>query len=164
MFPAATIRHVVVVMLLVLASHATTMAASPRIVMVYGGGLAEPMVLTPDAPELDRGVLFLYGRASDETTIDALEGRAFLNVAMFWGNEAWAEIASDPVRRRQARPADANQHGRLYLPTRTEPAVMVVTNIRGAAFGEPSAQDFTSGWLLTESDRDTARRIGIPGL
>ena len=48
---------------------------------------------------------------------DGLSGRAHLNFAIFWGR--WNEPPTTPE--------GGSPHGRLYLPTETEPAVVVVT-------------------------------------
>jgi hypothetical protein len=155
-------RSLLVVLFAGLAFQSSPMAASPSIVLVYGGDMERAITVRVDSEDVARSTLFLYGLASDGAVSQSLAGRPYVNVAMFWG-PSWAEHLKDQNRLSQLRPLDANQHGRLYLPTGIDPAVMLVTHIRGAAFGEATMQDFTSGWTIDDAGRQGARRIGIPG-
>jgi hypothetical protein len=113
------------------------LAISPSYVMLYGGDLARPVLVSSRPgdwtralwahPPLGRrdGVLLDEGFQRSLTDDDAAErrrlaerltGRPFLKFAVFWGR--WDE---PPVS-----PGAASQHGRLYLST-TEPSIVVAT-------------------------------------
>lgn len=145
------------------------LAISPSYIMFYGGQLATPVLLEVDHT---MGTAFLWEtRARRDGTLERgtiakrLEGRRYLNFAVFWGQ--WTN--------RPVKPAEASQHGRLYLPTATEPAAVVATfpamqaedpNLRTPP-AQPIPVDllgFWAGWLLSAEDVATARRLGVPGL
>jgi hypothetical protein len=149
--------------LIVLVLQRGSVAASPTIVMIHGGDMPKPMFVISTSEERVTDTQFLWGRASDGTTVGQLSGRPYLKVAMFWGRDQWSEYLAYPGLLSRLQPTHANQHGRLYLPSQTEPAAMVVTTIQGEALGEPTEQALVSGWRLSDTDVETARSLGIPG-
>jgi hypothetical protein len=154
-------------------------AISPSYIMFYGGQLAAPLVLRTDST---MGTGFLWGAIGRregtiprETIAKRLDGRPYLNFAVFWGQ--WAD--------RPIKPADASQHGRLYLPTATEPAVVVASfpamEATDPNLKTPPAQPipldldehrdalgsrvgFVAGWVLSAEELATAKDLGVPGL
>ena len=149
--------------LAVLSLVASTQASviSPSYVMFYGGQIDAPVVqkLWPGS-----GSEFLWSPYRAGGTIpDGLEGRPHVRFAIFWG--AWNE---QPMR-----PEGASQHGRLYLPTTSEPGVVVMTAaaMDDGTPGRPAARPipadlagFASGWAVTSADLGTAKAFGVPGL
>jgi hypothetical protein len=156
-----------------------THAAAPAIIMFYGDPLERPLFVTPRSPALD---FLFFGRDSAPPVLNEtdLKDRAFVKVAMFWGGD-WRKYVDDRQLLSTLRPEDANQHGRLYLPTATQPAVALKTPGYGclsttrqgrprAAPGPPPAwpmpidpQDLVCAVKLTTADAQAARDLGIPG-
>jgi hypothetical protein len=147
----------------VLSLIATTplLAVGPTYVMFYGDQLDAPVVHR--LPEgLAAPFLWTPFRASG-TIPKSLEGRPYVKYAIFWGR--WEKEA--------LRPEAASQHGRLYLPTRSEPGMVVMTEAvmddgspdRPAARPIPvDLKGFWKGWPLQAEDLSTAKRLGVPGL
>jgi hypothetical protein len=148
------------------------LGTSPALAMFYGGNLRDS-VLVNFVPSENGGFAwdsrFLWdtrgrggvscqnGTLQRGTIPNGLSGRLYINFAIFWG-------LVDP---RLAKPEDASQHGRLYLPRgASEPAVVVSTlpfledsenpclrNRTVGPFGaRPIPEDlggFIAGWVLT---------------
>jgi hypothetical protein len=144
-------------------------AVGPSAVMFYGGDLAQPMLVRPGNPSVTpTGFLWnpvnggaSYGGARRGTLPQNLEGRRYVSFAVFWGR------IDDPAA---LKPSDASQHGRVYLPTASEPAVIVVTppnmmNPKDANAGpEPvpvpkSLSEFVAGWALTAEQTLQLRQL-----
>ena len=151
----------------------------PTYIMFYGGQLAAPVALSTGPTDrtgfLWQTLLRRDGTIPRETLTNRLNGRRYLNFAIFWGQ--WTE--------RPVKPEDASQHGRLYLPTATEPAAVVAT-FPAMESEDPNARTppavsipidldehrdalghqvgFVAGWVLNPEDLATARRLGVPGL
>jgi hypothetical protein len=159
-----------------------THAASPSIIMIYGEPLERPLFVTGYSVTPRLGFLF-FGRdtAPPAVTEADLKDRAFLKVAMFWGGDWWKYV-EDRRQLSALRPEDANQHGRLYLPTATQPAAALKTpgftclsttrqDLRRVASGPPPAwpmmpidpKDLVCAVKLTTPDAQVARELGIPG-
>ncbi len=96
-------------------------AAAPIIMIVHGSPLESPVVIdtADDNQEFSLGV-------NDPVDVppDDLEGRAWLEVAMFWGPQ-WAQFLEDGGDPAELSPGDANQWWRLLLGTETQPPVLV---------------------------------------
>jgi len=153
-------------------------AVGPTFLIVYGDSLPAPVVVhfTPTSPagflwDTRRGgaTEYVNGRMQRGTIPNGLSGRAYLRVAIFWTGGQF-----DPTW----KPEDASQHARLYLPTPSEPAVIVAT---APYMDEPKPRPipedldehrdtsgrqlgFVAGWRLNTDDLANARRVGIPGL
>ncbi len=177
-----------VALLLLLASK-PLWAVGPTMIMFYGDGLQNPITLRGQdfgsTEFLWWQVGMPYVQRTTWTPPAGLNGRPYLKVAIFWGlgpfedRAALVRALGDPDLLKQMKPEDASQHGRLYFPTATEPAVMVVTHpnmqrLQGTRCqGEtpPSddapcpvavpakLEDFVAGWTL---DLDVAKWLGIP--
>ena len=102
-------------------------AAFPSIIMLYGEPLERPLFIT----QYIEGIEFLFAGydkgQSPIVTVADLKDRPFLKVAIFWGGGWYKKYVVDGEPLSTLRPEDANQHGRLYLPTATEPAVALKT-------------------------------------
>ena len=141
--------------LLVVVTTVPLGAIGPAILMFYGGDLREPVLVFPGNPSYNPtdfiwnpangGVPYASGTRG--TLPPNLEGRRYMSVAIFWGRY-------DPAT---LKPSDASQHGRIYLPTASAPAVIVITAPRMATASNPSGKpepmpiptsldDFVAGW------------------
>jgi hypothetical protein len=136
-------------------------AVSPSYVMFYGSPLDAPIVqAVPEGTAAD----FLWTPYRDGGTIPkGLEGRPYVNYAIFWGR--W--------EKNNLTPGAASQHGRLYLPLRSKPAMIVMTESvmddgspeRPAARPIPVAlKGFWKAWPVRAQDLAFAKRLGVPGL
>ena len=155
-------------------------AIGPSYIMFYGGQLDAPLVLKMDHT-MQTGFLWATppyyrskGTLQRETLPARLNGRSYLNFAVFWGR--WD---SPPIT-----PETASQHGRLYLPTASESAAVVVsapgmTGCDGRCNppAVPIPVDLedrrsplghriglVAGWLLDADDLAAAQTLGVPGL
>lgn len=102
---ATTLMFVVV-----LAYARPTTAAAPRVLLVYGGGLDRPVILS----DWEENLEFMTG-TSDPTDVrpEELEGRPYLELALFWGPE-WTRYVDEGQPLAALQPEQANQHGRFY--------------------------------------------------
>ena len=138
------------------------LAISPSYVMVYGGARSSPLLVRVSHED---PTSFLWEtRARRDGAIDRgslatrLNGRRFVKFAVFWGR--WNEMPTDAKA--------ASQHGRLYLPTATEPAVVVVTGpvMEDVGASHPAARPipedlngFLGAWALTADELALARSL-----
>jgi hypothetical protein len=185
-----------VALLSLLASQAVW-AISPTLFLIYGDGLQNPIIARPQDPSEFSLYQFLWWRAGTPyaprttwTPPAGLNGRPYLKVAIFWGLGPFEDYAAlvralgSPDVLKQMNPEDASQHGRLYLPTASEPAMIVLTSPNMTRpKGTPceahtpvderapcpvpvptKPEDFIVGWILNAADLATAKRLGIPGL
>jgi hypothetical protein len=183
-----------VALLSLLASQAVW-AISPTLFLIYGDGLQNPIIARPQDPSEFSSYQFLWWRAGTPyaqrttwTPPAGLNGRPYLRVAIFWGLGPFEDYAAlvralgSPDLLKQMQPKDASQHGRLYLPTATEPAVMVVTHpmmqrLKGThcesrtppsddapcPVAVPSKiEDFSASWRLDFDRQALANWLGIP--
>ena len=153
-------------------------AIGPTFLIVYGDKLPVPVVVrfTATSPagflwDTRRGgaTEYVNGSLQRGTIPNGLRGRTYLKVAIFWTGGQF-----DPTW----KPEDASQHARLYLPTPSEPAVIVATApYMDQPEPRPIPEDldehrntlghqvgFVAGWLLNADDLANAMRVGIPGL
>lgn len=149
---------VVVTALMAVAASVPLRAIGPAILMFYGGDLKEPVLVFPGNPSYNP-TDFIWNpanggahRGQRGTLPPNLDGRPYTNVAIFWGRY-------DPAT---LKAADASQHGRIYSPTASAPAVIVITSPNMANADDPSANpvaaavptsldEFFAGWT-TEVD------------
>ena len=140
-------------------------AISPSAVVVYGGKVAQPVLLRPanpaDFPAF--GLLWWHaGSYSNPTPIDqqlwtGLKNRPYVNLAIFWGR-----YDAD-----QLKPESASQHGRFYPATATEPAIVVTTapDMQKRSNPIPSELErFSAAWTLSPQELSTLKTVGFPGL
>ena len=138
---------------------------SPSFLMVYGGSLKEPAIIRLQ-PAVSSAFVWdsAFRRASLEPggkqlirdLAPGLSDRSFVSVAIFWGQAYKPDL----------RPADASQHGRMYLPTSSLPAVMVATlpDMQPVPHPVPDRlEGFAAGWTLTPQDHSSAKALGLPG-
>jgi len=140
-------------------------AISPSAVMVYGGQVAQPVLLRPAGPPdfPAFGLLWWHaGSYSNPTQIDqelwtGLKNRSYVNLAIFWGR-----YEAD-----QLKPASASQHGRFYPATSSEPAIVVATVPDMQQRSNPVPGDlerFAAAWTLSPQELSTLKNLGFPGL
>lgn len=146
---------VVLTALLVFAT-APLQAIGPSIIMFYGGDLKEPLVVFPGNPSYNP-TSFIWSPVNGGVTLGTgkrgtlpphLDGRRYVSVAIFWG----------PSDATGLKPPDASQHGRIYVPTASVPAAIVITfpNMANSTGGPPdpvpvptSLDEFVAGWTLS---------------
>lgn len=85
-------------------------AAAPWFIFVHGPLLAEP-VLLDDWDENHALMLAIPGGERRDTK--RIEGRQYLQVALFWGPD-WQDYPRDAAAIARLSSAQANQHGRFY--------------------------------------------------
>ena len=110
--------------LLFLSTSTPAVAAAPRLVLVYGDGLAHPVVLD----DWWGNLALLLGDEQPEELAD-LDGRPYLELALFWG-PAWDQYVRDGNPLDALRPEQANQRGRLYLGTADLPPLLAINGVR----------------------------------
>lgn len=82
-------------------------AAAPQLLMVYGGGLTEPVILG----DWDENLAFLLATSgSIDVPTAELAGRPFHSLALFWGGE-WSRYMAEGGSLATLRPEQANQQG-----------------------------------------------------
>lgn len=155
------------VALLILAGSQSAGAVGPSAVLIYGGGLENAVILRYEDSSWFNTVGLLWGgshmyRSQEHAVkghalVPSLANRAYLNVAIFWGRAPEKLV-----------PENGTQHGRLYLPTASEPAVAVAT---AANMVEPvptpiptQIDQFFVLWTLSAQDIQTLKRLGVPKL
>ncbi len=108
-------------------------AAAPWFVMVHGTLLDEPVLLD----DWDENLELMLG-ISETVRVEAkrLEGRPYLDVALFWGPD-WMDFPRDPEALRRLSPEQANQQGRFYPAVDSGPPALFL-------FGDT---DRSSEWL-----------------
>jgi hypothetical protein len=128
--------------------------------MFYGGELDVPIV---QALPIGSATFLWNTYRTGGTIPKGLEGRTYVKYAIFWGR--W--------EKKSLTPEAASQHGRLYLPTASEPAVVVLTDavMDDGSPSHPAARPipvelggFKMGWPVNAEDLATAKRLGVPGL
>ncbi len=167
MKPTRTLS-IVVVLLLLGFSSAPVLAVSPSAVMVYGEKLAQPVLLRPASPEDFPAFGLLWWKAGpysnptrtvqgDPQLVSNLKNSPYLSLAIFWGQYDAKEL----------KPENASQHGRFYLPTASEPAIVVVTGPDMQKKSNPIPKElvgFRAVWTLSPQDLATLKGLGFPGL
>lgn len=144
---------VVVTALLLVVTSVPLRAVGPAILMFYGGELKAPVLVFPGNPSYNP-TSFLWNPMSGGVQWGArgtlppnLDGRPYMSVAIFWGRYDSATLKA----------SDASQHGRIYLKTASEPAVIVITAPHMANITHPDAKPepvpiptsldaFVAGW------------------
>ena len=142
-------------------------AISPTAVMVYGAKLSKPILLQPASPADFPAFGLLWwqaGRYSNPTRtvsgdpelLKSLSNRPYVNLAIFWG----------PYEPDQFKPENASQHARFYLPTASEPAIVVSTVPDMQKKSNPIPTElarFAAAWTLSPQDLTTLKGLGFPG-
>ena len=119
--------------------------AAPWAILVHGSRLASPIALA-DWHENQQLLLATPGPGIP-TPAHTFQGRAYVELAMFWGPE-WKHLHGSPEGVARLRPDQANQRGRLFLARGEQPAVIVLN---------PPPRPLQSGTLL-------ARLVGPKGI
>lgn len=146
------------------------LAVSPTAVVVYGEQLGQPILLRPASPADFSAFGLLWWKAGagpyakpnrtpagEPKLLSDLKNRQDVNLAIFWGPYAADEF----------KPENASQHGRLYLPTSSEPALVVVTGPDMQKKSNPIPTElgrFKAVWALSPQELTTLKSLGFPGL
>ena len=155
------------------APSAPVLAVSQAISMIYGDSSQKPVFVTfTDVSNIGTYAFLTCARSSPAKVGESspakgrdLSGRPFLRVASYWNFNVWKKYIDDPRLLPELKPESANQHGRLYPPTRDEPAVVVTTDatIQSALPIPGELGAFKESCTLTSEDLAVARRLGLPG-
>lgn len=99
-----------VVLLAWLSAALPVEAAAPRLILVYGPPLAQPVVLDDWQENL---TLMVAATEDAGLSADKLRGRPYFRLAFFWGQE-WAAYVDAGKPLSALRPEQGNQAGRFY--------------------------------------------------
>lgn len=92
-------------------------AAAPRFIMIHGGSLDKPIVLSDHQETMS----FIYSiRHGAEASAESLQERPYFEMAFFWGPEWFKYVGQES----ELIPEKANQHARLYPAFGGAPAVV----------------------------------------
>lgn len=121
MIPARLRSWILGVAILVVLASRSMVAIGPAFIVLHGGSLQTPIVLRPAIGSLmfmwAAGFGF-YDNRQDTKIPNGLDGRRYLDYDVFWGRFTPDEVLT---------PELASQHGRLYLATKDQAAVVVLT-------------------------------------
>jgi hypothetical protein len=108
--------------LLALAFAVPVEAAAPRVIMVSGPGLCQPVILDDWPENLDLMESIALG---GEVKPEDLIGRPYLEMGLFWGPE-WVQYVDEGKPIDNLRMEEANQYGRFYQALDYATAAIVV--------------------------------------
>lgn len=94
--------------------------APPRVMMLYEGGLPEPVLIT-ERSDIEAFLAVTYSHAASVSEVE-LQRRPFIRVAFFWGLET---LNRPDELRRTLRPEKAGVHSRLYPAHEGSAAVLI---------------------------------------
>jgi hypothetical protein len=160
-----TIRRATGVCAVVCASllwGASLHAAFPRLIMVSGGALKAPVVMTDW--DVTAKMLQNLG-ASKSVPVVQLEGRTFLHVSMFWGPQ-WLKFMDEGRPVTSLRHEQGNEFGRLYPAVGNQPAMLILSgapsHFDGAGTPPATLNDYRYAYELTAIPLGILTRAGIP--
>jgi hypothetical protein len=137
-------------------------AAFPRLVMVSGGALEAPVVMTDWALTAD---LLQNLGAQKPVPVAQLEGRPFLHVSMFWGPQ-WKQFMDEGRPVSSLRHEQGNEFGRLYPAVGPQPAMLILGGAPRAfdktATPPTALSDYGHAYELTAVPIEILKRAGIP--
>ena len=96
--------------------------AAPWAIIAHGPLLAERVVIADWNENLR--IVSAFSQSSRKVPPRAMAGRAYVDLAMYWGPE-WKHLQHDPEAVRRLRNEGASQRARLYLAQGDHPAVVV---------------------------------------
>jgi len=132
----------------------TADAAYPRLLMVYGKSLAKPIVV-----ENALDVVKVIDHTSDGASVNGLEDRPYLELALFWGNE-WNRYMDEGKPANQLRPEDVTPfdnipiRGRFYPICNDSPAQITLTEVNGTRTH--------SMWRVSPAGLKVLEDLGVP--
>ena len=153
----------VAVALMVLGLGRPLFAQWPTVLMLYDGGLKQP-VFVNGADSVPFGEIFRSAPKAGESIAD-MGDRPFIKVACFWGSAD--NPAINGTRMADLKPEMASQHGRFYPATKDKPAAMFVmgfTKSFGPGRGAPIPTDprvFSAGGAVPASALAVLKRVGV---
>ncbi|MCC7185182.1 MAG: hypothetical protein IT185_02990 [Acidobacteria bacterium] len=160
-----TIRRatgVCVVVCAALAWGTSLHAAFPRLVMVSGGTMPAPVVMTDWAVTAQ---LLQHLEPQQTPSAARLEGRPFFQVSMFWGPQ-WKQFMDEGRAVTSLRPEQANEFGRLYPAVGDQPAVLILSGaprtFEGVVTPPTSVGDYRHAYALSAVSSRILARSGIP--
>ncbi len=124
------LRPVVIAAFLGLLVSAATvvpmLAAAPPIIIVTGLPLSQPIVLADWEQNI---ALISSGVENPIGQMEAPQGRPYLDLALFTG-EQWASYVETGQPVEALQPSQADEHGRFYPASATEPALLVLLEVQ----------------------------------
>jgi hypothetical protein len=149
-----------------LAVSASLSAMSPTVIMFYGSPLAHPVYLVVrGGGDMDADAVY-WGADTAAVRPEQLGDRPFIRMAFFW------DVGERPITDATLAgldPVNANQHGRLYLPTDHARASAVATALPRVLEGRMALQPipndaaaFRYGNWLGPADIARLQAAGIP--
>jgi len=95
--------------------------------MIYGELLPYPIIIY----DFEENIRFMAALTEDATiSPEELSGRVHLELAFFWG-EDWAHYLQEGKPLDTLKPEHANQHGRFYLASSENDAIVILSNVPG---------------------------------
>ena len=153
--------------LLLLSLSRPISAIGPAFIVLHGGTLQSPIVIRPEIGSFmfmwAAGNMYEHTRREEMTIPSRLQGRTYVGYDVYWGKFTTDEL----------EPEAASQHGRLYLPTADQAAVVVITApvMTGddpRATRAPSRpipdqlEGFASGRALSKDETAALAAAGVP--
>jgi hypothetical protein len=148
------------------AVSASLSAMSPTVIMFYGSPLPHPVCLVVrNGDDMTKDAVY-WGGDAGAVLPGQLGDRAFVRIAFFWG--PFPGPITDAALA-GLDPANANQHGRLYLPTGRVRASAVATAFPRVSQGTLTVQPipdevgaFRYGSWLSPADITRLEAAGFP--
>lgn len=110
------------VLTVALVATAPALAAAPRLIMVSGGALERPVLLSDAGEVVELYSSFFRGTAVDRASLGE---RPSLRLGLLWDNRLWEPYVR-AGRLGELRPGQANQVGRFYPAVGDKPALVDV--------------------------------------
>jgi hypothetical protein len=158
---------------------------SPALIVIYGSSLRAPIFVVKSDIATFGFLSCMSEQSSFRAESQRQNGRGYLNLSIFYSGEILRDPSLAEGLIRTWTPESGHQHGRLYLPTASEDALIVVTHaslrfldtgrvasngmqiFEGVGFPQPVPRDsaeFSRGCSLNPEDVKAGRSLGIPGL
>ena len=147
---------VVAALLTILARPAE--AVFPRLLMVYGGALARPLIV-----ESPQDVQRIFEEVSEGVDRNGLNRRPYFELALFWGNDVWDRYVHEG-RLSQLKPEDATSElvpmrgipirGRFFPACAEAPAQITLTEVNSEAI--------QSIWRVSPEGLQVLEKLGVP--
>jgi hypothetical protein len=133
-------------------------AVFPRLLMVYGGPIATPLIV-----ENPKDVQKIFEGISEGVNRNGLDRRPYFELALFWGNDEWDRYVHEG-RLSQLKPEDATSElvpmrgipirGRFYPACAEAPAQITLTEV--------NSQAIQSIWRVSPEGLQVLEKLGVP--
>jgi hypothetical protein len=146
--------RVLIAMILALLFASIAEAAFPRLLMVFGKPLSKPIIVEEPLEVVD-----VFEGTHGGANQSQLEGRAHLELALFWGN-VWNNYMNAGKSAKDLKPEDVTPfdnipiRGRFYPACGSSAAQITLTNV--------GADTIQSSWLVSEKGLKVLEKLGVP--